>query len=76
MYLPWISILKNWAWPKGSGQSRLTLRPVNPVEEIKRLTGGKGVDVSLELIGLPSTMRQALQSLTVFGRAVNRRNYR
>ena len=49
--------------------------PVNaaagdPVAEIRRLTGGKGVDVSLELIGLPLTMRQALQSLSVFGRAV------
>jgi 2-desacetyl-2-hydroxyethyl bacteriochlorophyllide A dehydrogenase len=49
--------------------------PVNaaqgdPVAEIRRLTGGKGVDVSLELIGLPLTMRQALQSLAVFGRAV------
>ena len=49
--------------------------PVNaalgdPVAEIRRLTGGKGVDVSLELIGLPLTMHQALRSLSVFGRAV------
>jgi len=28
------------------------------------------VDVSLELIGLPLTMKQALRSLSVFGRAV------
>jgi threonine dehydrogenase-like Zn-dependent dehydrogenase len=42
----------------------------DPVAEIRRLTGGKGVDVSLELIGLPLTMHQALQSLSVFGRAV------
>ena len=42
----------------------------NPVDAIRRLTGGKGVDVSLELIGLPQTMRQALQSLAVMGRAV------
>jgi D-arabinose 1-dehydrogenase-like Zn-dependent alcohol dehydrogenase len=49
--------------------------PVNatqsdPVVEILRLTGGEGVDVSLELIGLPRTNRQAVQSLAVFGRAV------
>lgn len=49
--------------------------PVNPtrsdpVAEIYRLTGGKGVDVALEVIGLPLTMRQAVQSLAIFGRAV------
>jgi 2-desacetyl-2-hydroxyethyl bacteriochlorophyllide A dehydrogenase len=49
--------------------------PVNaakgdPVSEIRRLTGGKGVDVALELIGLPQTMQQAIQSLAIFGRAV------
>ena len=50
----------------------------DPVEEIRRLTGsrsglpqaGRGVDVALELIGLPLTMRQAVESLSVFGRAV------
>jgi propanol-preferring alcohol dehydrogenase len=41
----------------------------DPVEEIKRLTGGRGVDVALELIGLPSTMRQAVRSLAIQGRA-------
>jgi propanol-preferring alcohol dehydrogenase len=41
----------------------------DPVAEIQRLTGGQGVDVALELIGLPQTMRQAVQSLAVFGRA-------
>jgi 2-desacetyl-2-hydroxyethyl bacteriochlorophyllide A dehydrogenase len=41
-----------------------------PVAEIKRLTGGRGVDVALELIGLPLTMQQAFKSLAVFGRAV------
>jgi propanol-preferring alcohol dehydrogenase len=42
----------------------------DPVAEIQRLTGGRGVDVALELIGLPLTMRQAIESLAVFGRAV------
>jgi 2-desacetyl-2-hydroxyethyl bacteriochlorophyllide A dehydrogenase len=49
--------------------------PVNatqgdPMAEIRRLTGGRGVDVALELIGLPLTMGQAVRSLGIFGRAV------
>ena len=40
-----------------------------PVAEIGRLTGGRGVDVALELIGLPLTMRQAVRSLAIQGRA-------
>jgi propanol-preferring alcohol dehydrogenase len=53
---------------------RLGAIPVNagqtePVSEIKRLTGGRGVDVALELIGLPLTMQQAVQSLAIKGRA-------
>jgi len=43
---------------------------MDPVAEIKRLTGGKGVDVALELVGLPLTMKQAVDSLAVFGRAM------
>ena len=42
---------------------------LDPVTEIKRLNDGKGVDVALELIGLPVTMRQAVESLGIFGRA-------
>jgi propanol-preferring alcohol dehydrogenase len=42
----------------------------DPVREIGHLTGGKGVDVALELIGLSQTMEQALRSLGVLGRAV------
>jgi len=49
--------------------------PVNaaqgdPVAAIRQLTGGRGVDVALELIGLPQTMLQAVQALAIFGRAV------
>ena len=49
--------------------------PVNaaagdPVEDIGRLTGGRGVDVAVELIGLTLTMRQALRCLGIQGRAV------
>jgi 2-desacetyl-2-hydroxyethyl bacteriochlorophyllide A dehydrogenase len=41
---------------------------VDAVEEIKRLTHGKGADVALELIGLPITMRQAIECVGIFGR--------
>jgi 2-desacetyl-2-hydroxyethyl bacteriochlorophyllide A dehydrogenase len=49
--------------------------PVNssahdPVTEIQRLSKGRGVDVALELIGLPRTMDQAVRSLAPLGRAV------
>ncbi|HZE12395.1 MAG TPA: zinc-binding dehydrogenase, partial [Chthoniobacterales bacterium] len=48
--------------------------PVNaterdPVGQLREMTGGAGVDVSLELVGLPLTMRQAVQSLGKLGRA-------
>lgn len=53
---------------------RYGARPVSaghndPAEEIRRLTDGRGVDVAVELIGLPATMGQAVESLAVFGRA-------
>jgi len=41
----------------------------DPVEEISRMTAGRGVDVALELIGLPLTMQQAVRSLAIRGRA-------
>ena len=41
----------------------------DPVEQIKDATDGKGVDVSLELIGLAKTMQQAVQCLGALGRA-------
>jgi propanol-preferring alcohol dehydrogenase len=36
---------------------------------IRRHTSGRGVDVALELIGLPETMQQAVRSLAPLGRA-------
>jgi len=45
-------------------------RDGDPVAAIRERTGGRGVDVALELIGLPLTMRQAVQALAVQGRAV------
>jgi len=50
------------------GAVPVNARDVDPVAEIQRLTGGRGVDVALELIGLQLTMEQAFASLAVFGR--------
>jgi len=41
---------------------------LDPVIEIQRQTSGRGVNVALELIGLPLTMEQAFRSLGVMGR--------
>ena len=43
---------------------------VNAVEEIKRLTNGKGVDIAIEMIGLPQTMKQAVQCAGMLARVV------
>jgi propanol-preferring alcohol dehydrogenase len=53
---------------------RFGAMPVNasagdPVQQLKDLTKGRGVGVALELVGLAVTMRQAIQSLAVLGRA-------
>lgn len=45
-------------------------RSVDPVREVRRLTGGRGVDVSIEMIGSPQTMQQAVRCLSPLGRAV------
>ncbi|MDP9004151.1 MAG: zinc-binding dehydrogenase [Verrucomicrobiota bacterium] len=39
------------------------------VAQIQQLTRGRGVDVALELIGLPLTMGQAVRSLAILGRS-------
>jgi 2-desacetyl-2-hydroxyethyl bacteriochlorophyllide A dehydrogenase len=41
----------------------------NPVEQIRQRTSDRGVDVALELVGLPLTMKQAIESLAIKGRA-------
>lgn len=52
------------------GAIPIDARDKDPVARIREITGGKGIDVALELIGLPETMRQAVRSLAPFGRAV------
>jgi 2-desacetyl-2-hydroxyethyl bacteriochlorophyllide A dehydrogenase len=57
------------AWAKRLGAVPVNAAAGEPVEEIMRLTKGRGVDVALELIGLPATMRQAVRCLAIQGRA-------
>lgn len=45
-------------------------KKVDPVAAIKQRTNGHGVDVAIEMIGLPQTMKQALQSAGVMARVV------
>jgi D-arabinose 1-dehydrogenase-like Zn-dependent alcohol dehydrogenase len=51
------------------GAVRIDANKGNPVQQITDATNGKGVDASLELIGLAKTMRQAVQCLGALGRA-------
>jgi len=43
---------------------------MDAVQKIRKQTDGKGVDVGIEMIGLPKTMKQTVESLGVMGRAV------
>ena len=52
------------------GAIPINAQRVDVVEEIKKLTKGKGVDVAIEMIGLPQTMKQAVQSAGVMARVV------
>jgi propanol-preferring alcohol dehydrogenase len=61
---------KKLALARSLGAIPVDVSRADPVESVRQMTGGKGVDVALELIGLPQTMRQALRSLAVMGRAV------
>ena len=51
------------------GGVAIDARASDPGEQIKEATHGKGVDVSLELIGSATTMRQAVGCLGALGRA-------
>ena len=60
--------LNKLALAKEYGAIPINVGQVDAVQEIKHQTQGKGVDVALELIGLPVTMRQAIECVGVFGR--------
>src|SRR5215469_7685819 len=51
------------------GAIAIDARAADPVEQIKAATRGRGVDVTLELIGSAKTMRQAVLCLGPLGRA-------
>ena len=55
---------------KQHGAIPVNAKKVDAVAEIKRLTHNKGVNVAIEMIGLPQTMKQALQVAGVMGRVV------
>ena len=45
-------------------------KAIDAAAEIRRLSGGRGVDVALDLVGLPATFRPALAAVAAFGRVV------
>ena len=51
------------------GAIAIDAKATDPVEQIKEATGGRGVDVALELIGSAKTMSQAVLCLGPLGRA-------
>jgi propanol-preferring alcohol dehydrogenase len=51
------------------GATAVNAAAADPIDQLRKMTNGLGVDVAIELIGLPLTMRQAVQSLAVLGRA-------
>lgn len=55
---------------KQYGAIPVNSKKVDAVAEIKKLTNGKGVDVAIEMIGLPHTMKQAIQVAGVMARVV------
>ena len=59
------------AWAKGFGATDTVNASVgDPVEAIQALTGGLGVDVAIEAIGLPQTFVQAFNARDLAGRLV------
>ncbi len=50
------------------GAIPINSRENDPVEKILELTNETGVDVTLELVGLPQTLEQGIRVLTQFGR--------
>lgn len=55
---------------KRFGAIPIHAKQTDAVAEIKRLTHNKGVDVAIEMIGLPKTQKQALQAVGIMGRVV------
>ncbi|MDE0195595.1 MAG: S-(hydroxymethyl)mycothiol dehydrogenase [bacterium] len=58
-----------WARQFGATHT-VNSRETDPVEAIKELTGGHGVDVAIEAIGLPETYRQCFEARDLAGTVV------
>ena len=58
-----------WAGQFGATHT-INSRETDPVEGIKALTGGNGVDVAVEAIGLPETYRQCFEARDLAGTVV------
>ena len=58
-------------WARGFGATHtINSSETDPVAEIQALTGGNGVDVAIEAIGLPQTYRQAFEARDLAGTVV------
>ena len=58
-------------WAEGFGATHtVNSAQSDPVEEIKALTGGNGVDVAIEAVGLPVTYKQAFEARDLAGTVV------
>lgn len=58
-------------WARDFGATHtINSAEVNPVEEIRSLTGGNGADVTIEAIGLPHVYRQAFEARDLAGTVV------
>ncbi|MBI2116388.1 MAG: Zn-dependent alcohol dehydrogenase [candidate division NC10 bacterium] len=67
-----VDVLQNkleWARQFGATHT-VNATTANPVEQVRALTGGKGVHYAFEVIGQPATMRQAYECLAKRGMAV------
>jgi D-arabinose 1-dehydrogenase-like Zn-dependent alcohol dehydrogenase len=49
----------------------INAREKDPVREVKRLTEGRGADVAFEIVGLPETMLQAIDSVRRGGKIMD-----
>ncbi|MCY3786264.1 MAG: S-(hydroxymethyl)mycothiol dehydrogenase [bacterium] len=58
-----------WARQFGATDT-VNSRETDPVEAVKEFTGGNGVDVAIEAIGLPETYRQAFEARDLAGTVV------
>ncbi|MEM2294050.1 MAG: zinc-binding dehydrogenase [Nitrososphaerota archaeon] len=64
-------IKKKLEWSKEFGATNvINSHEEDPVKTIKELTEGKGVDIAFEVVGLPNTISQAVESVKVGGRVV------